>query len=238
VGLLLGIILVSSGGSVVVLRGVADGLRRYSHELEFQQDCFADVAFRLRSFEADFQRHRNDRDFDAVEIDRRHFPDMRKVLDELQNSSLSQQDKETVETLAREERRIRTLLYAFAASIDYVKDDNGQAIQSQIDQAIADSISRSVQCSDDSRAAVETAGEDMITVATRTSWMLIGGAIATVVASIVISVLLTRTLTRGVVTIRKATDELAGETSATGSRIPSPMKWGWYVGVSTGWPSG
>ena len=210
VGLLLGIILVSLGGSVVILRGVADGLRRYSHKLEFQQNCFADVAFRMRSFEADFQRHCNDQDFNAVEIDRRHFPDMRKVLDELQKSSLSQHDREAVEKLACEERRIRTLLYAFAASIDYIKDDNGQAIQSQIDQAIAASIDRSVQCSRDSRAAAETAGEEMIATATRTSWMLIVGAIVTIAASIVVSVVLTRTLTRGVTTIKKATDQLAG----------------------------
>jgi len=210
VGLLLGIILLSSGGSVVVLRGVADGLRRYSNELDFQQDCFADMAFRLRSFEADFQRHRHDLDFDAVEIDRRHFPDMRKVLEELLNLSLSRQDREAVETLVREERRIRTLLYAFGASVDYIKDDNGRMVQGQIDQAIADSIDRSVQCSRDSRSAVEAAGEEMIATATRTSWMLIVGAIVTIVASIVISIVLTRTLTRGVITIRKATDELAG----------------------------
>jgi len=67
-----------------------------------------------------------------------------------------------------------------------------------------------VQCSDDSRAATEAAGEEMIATATRTSWMLIVGAIVTIAASIVISVVLTRTLTRGVITIKKATDQLAG----------------------------
>ncbi len=221
VGLLLGIILLSSGGSVVVLRRMAGGLRRYSQELDFKQDCFSDIAFRLRSFEADFQRHRFDKDFDQAAIDRKYFPAIRGLLDELQTLPLSQNDNESLKKLRREERQIRTLLYAFAASIDYIKDDNGQAIQSQIDQAIAASIDRSVQCSHDSRAAAEAAGEEMIATATRTSWMLIVGAIVTIVASIVISVVLTRTLARGVVTIRKATDELAGGNLSY--RINSPF---------------
>jgi len=222
VGLLLGIILLFSGGSVVVLRGVTDGLRRYSRELDFKEDRFSDMAFRLRSFEADFQRHRQDRDFDAVEIDRRHFPDMRKILDELLNSSLSRDDKGAVEKLSREERRIRTLLYAFAASIDHVKDDNSQAIQSQIDKAIAASIDGSVHCSRESRAAVEEAGEEMIAVATRASWMLIVGAIVTIVAGVVISVMLTRTLTKGVIAIKQAADELAGGNFSY--RIKNPFR--------------
>jgi signal transduction histidine kinase len=221
VGLLLGIILLSSGGSVVVLRGMADRLKQYNRELDFQQGCFSDMAFHLRSFEADFQRRRFDSEFDPAAIDRKYFPAIRGILDQLQNSPLSQDGKETIEKLRREERQIRTFLYAFAASIDYVQDDNGQAIQGQIDQAIAASIDRSVHRSRQSRAVAEAAGEEMIATANRTAWMLIVGAVVTVVASIVISVVLTRTLARGVVTIRKATDELAGGNLSY--RINSPF---------------
>ena len=222
VGLLLGIILLSSGGSVVVLRGVADGLKRYNQELNFKQNRFSDLAFRVRSFEADFQRHRYYREFDPAELDRNHFPGIRKILDELHDSTLSQHDKETIEKLDREEKRIRTLLYAFAASIDYVKDDNGQTLQKQIDRAIAASIDSSVQCSHDSRDAADAAGKEMIAVATRTSWMLIVGAIVTIIASVIVSLLLTRMLTRGVVVVRKATDELAGGNLSY--RIDSPFR--------------
>jgi signal transduction histidine kinase/ActR/RegA family two-component response regulator len=210
VGLLLGIILVSSGGSVIVLRGVASGLKEYRQDMGYKHDRYSDIAFNLKSFEADFQRCRREREFDPAEIDRDHFPAIRNLLAELRDSPLSQSDRDTVDKLCREERRIRTLLYAFAASIDYIKDDNGRMIQRQIDQAIADSINRSVECSRTSRAAAQAAGEKMIAVATRTSWTLIIGGVVTIIAGIVISVLLTRTLTRGVVAIKQATDELAG----------------------------
>jgi signal transduction histidine kinase/FixJ family two-component response regulator len=221
VGLLLGIILLSSGGSVVVLRGVASGLREYSQELDFKHDHFSDIAFCLRSFDADFQRNRYNKEFDPTEIDRKYFPDIRRMLDELQNSNLSQKENEAIEMLRRDEQRIRTLVYAFAASIDYIQDENGQLIQRQINEAIATSIDHSVQCSFDSHTAAEKAGTEMIDLATRTSWMLVMGGVVTIIASIVISVVLTRTLTKGIVSIKRATDTLArGDLSY---RINSPF---------------
>ena len=221
VGLLLGIILLSSGGAVLVMRDVEAGLRQHSRGLDFKQANFADLAFRLRSFDAEFQRCRDNKRFDPATLDKKYFPAIRGILNELQSIAASKSDRETIQKLRSEERRIRTYIYAFAASLDYIRDDNGRVIQKEIDRAIEASVNRSVKCSRDSRLAAEAAGEEMISVATRASWMLVIAGAATIVTSIVVSIVLTRTLIRGVGSIKKATDELAG--GNLGYRISSPF---------------